>query len=519
MPKYIKELTLDISGKRNNQTITAKQGDNKSRFIRITLVDGETKVTLEQGENVDFRCLKPDKKSCKLPTTIEEGGTILVELDDNSLAVAGLVRADVEINNADGLALSSTTFYIQVEPSADNGNYIPSTSNQKMARSLDMDGHGIQNLPAPTENGDAVNKEYVDSLQSDMNVNDESNPAFIKNRTHWKEDIERDYTVIPNAEPDPTLGMIVYGSRIGLEIGKEYTLEAHLLDGTTQTLQAVATEFPEDEIGIAGIPCIILENICNIIDGIVFDLTTETITVGDNCYYSFDSSVTSVLEKGIIQNLPNVETVVHQISEEYIPKQSFAIKDSSVTTEKLADSSVTTEKVVDGSITSKKLEQPVLIQQISFSGGSPVDYISLPESVFNKYKKVKISGYVDLYFTDTESKADTMRVTTVTGNSILTAYFGDIFTVSRVYIDVVFDLVKSSILNNNYDEIYSFGRIQNNSVVDAFAYSDSTGKQISGWNSVSPKTPLKIYFGASNTMFTQRQIELAQINVIGLETV
>ncbi len=167
MPKYIKELTLDISGKRNNQTITAKQGDNKSRFIRITLVDGETKVTLEQGENVDFRCLKPDKKSCKLPTTIEEGGTILVELDDNSLAVAGLVRADVEINNADGLALSSTTFYIQVEPSADNGNYIPSTSNQKMARSLDMDGHGIQNLPAPTENGDAVNKEYVDSLKTE----------------------------------------------------------------------------------------------------------------------------------------------------------------------------------------------------------------------------------------------------------------------------------------------------------------------------------------------------------------
>lgn len=168
MPKYIKELTLDISGKRNNQTITAKQGDNKSRFIRITLVDGETKIVLEAGENVDFRCLKPDKKSCKLPTTIEEGGTILVELDDNALAVAGLVRADVEINNADGLTLSSTTFYIQVEPSADNGVHIPSTSNQKMARSLDMDGHGIQNLPVPTEDGDAVNKKYVDDLKDNM---------------------------------------------------------------------------------------------------------------------------------------------------------------------------------------------------------------------------------------------------------------------------------------------------------------------------------------------------------------
>lgn len=318
MPKYIKELTLDISGKRNNQTITAKQGDNKSRFIRITLVDGETKVTLEQGENVDFRCLKPDKKSCKLPTTIEEGGTILVELNDNSLAVAGLVRADVEINNADGLALSSTTFYIQVEPSADNGNYLPSTSNQKMARSLDMDGHGIQNLPAPTENGDAVNKEYVDSLQSDMNVNDESNPAFIKNRTHWKEKFERDYTVLPNVEPDPTIGVIEYGQKIGLEIGKEYTLETHLKDGTIETIQAVAIEMPEDEFGIAGIPCIILEGLCSILDGIVADFTTQSFVAGDNCYYYYDDSIIGVLEKGVIVNLPNVETVIHKIPSEYV---------------------------------------------------------------------------------------------------------------------------------------------------------------------------------------------------------
>lgn len=170
MSKYIKSLTLDILGAPPRQRITAKQGDNKSRYLKITLVDGDTKVVLDESENVDFRCIKPDDTSCILPSTKEADGTILVELDKQVLAVDGEVRADVVITDDNGMILSSTYFFIDVEPAATNGNYIPSTSNQKMARSLDMNGYGIQNLPTPTDDGDAVNKGYVDEQIKEVEI-------------------------------------------------------------------------------------------------------------------------------------------------------------------------------------------------------------------------------------------------------------------------------------------------------------------------------------------------------------
>ena len=165
--------------------------------------------------------------------------------------------------------------------------------------------------------GDAPQK------QSDWAQNDSSKKDYIKNRTHWKEEIERDYTELPNIEPDQTTGFVEYGKRIGLEIGKEYTLEAHLKDGTIQTTQAVAIEMPEDEIGIAGIPCIMVGNTCQIVDGIVFDLVAETLIAGDNCYYQFNSRVVDYVEKGIIKNLPSVETVIHKIPDEFIEFPEF----------------------------------------------------------------------------------------------------------------------------------------------------------------------------------------------------
>ena len=284
--------------------------------------------------------------------------------------------------------------------------------------------------------------------QADWNQNDSSKKDYIENRTHWKEEFERDYTVLPNIEPDPTIGLIEYGQKIGLEIGKEYTLEAHLLDGTIETIQAIATEMPEEDIGIAGIPCIVVENTCNIIDGVVFDITTEPpITVGDNCYYFFDSSVAEVLEKGVIKNLPSVETVIHKIpnefiefpefpelpkipetDQEYYPKSSNAqsgkavkqaieeydeslivdnsnFTNNSLRGEKLLDFSVPAQKLSDGSITGQqlgsnlpynKLETPTKITQIDVP--ERVAYVSAKtpntQIVSQKFEKMMVTGTI-----------------------------------------------------------------------------------------------------------------------------
>jgi hypothetical protein len=156
------------------------------------------------------------------------------------------------------------------------------------------------------------------NIPRDWNENDETSPAHIKNRTHYKEEVEISYTVFPNIEPDYSTGFIEYGKTVGLEIGKEYTLEAHFLDGTIQTIQTVAIELPEDDLGITGIPCIILNGICTIVDGVAFDLITQTVTVGNNCYYKYGSKIVNTVDKGVITNLPHTETVVHKIPGEYI---------------------------------------------------------------------------------------------------------------------------------------------------------------------------------------------------------
>jgi hypothetical protein len=226
--------------------------------------------------------------------------------------------------------------------------------------------------------GVATKGRSVVTSTPDWNENDATSHGYIKNRTHWKEEVNLDYAEFPNIEPDPLIGFIEYGKKIGLEIGKEYTLKAHLKNGTTQTIQAVATEMPLNEIGIAGVPWIYLEDIVTIVDGVIFDLATQTVITGENCYYQYGSNVVDVLEKGVIVNFPHTETIIHKIPNEYLPEvivdqifnpestnaqsgiavtQIIETYDKSliVSTERLANNSVTTDKLKNYSITENKL--------------------------------------------------------------------------------------------------------------------------------------------------------------------
>lgn len=168
MAMYEKQLTIDISGEGPYKHITAKQGDKKSRFYRITLVDCGKKITLTENAKVDFRCTKPDENYCIIPTRKNDDGTVSFELDEQVLAVVGVVVSEFVITDDNGMILSTTVFYIHVLPSALSAYYIPSQSLQIMDRNLDMNGYSIQNIPAPAEKGDAANKKYVDEKFKDV---------------------------------------------------------------------------------------------------------------------------------------------------------------------------------------------------------------------------------------------------------------------------------------------------------------------------------------------------------------
>lgn len=160
--KDVQYLTLDFSGVTSNQSISVKQGDVKSRFIEITPVLNNQSLTLSEDEKVEFRCIKPDKKSVSYSVEYADG-KINVELKEQVLAAAGVATADIVILGVDGEILSSAKFCIQIFSAASNGDYLPSKDYYKRQSNINMNGYTLKNLPKPTENGDAVNKEYVDN--------------------------------------------------------------------------------------------------------------------------------------------------------------------------------------------------------------------------------------------------------------------------------------------------------------------------------------------------------------------
>ena len=107
------KLNLDVCINQSYQTVQAKQWDNKSRFLEITLLNKGTKITPNQSDKAYIRCVKPDYKTCLNPATIQSDGSIFVELTHQILSTAGIVKADLYIQNGDQI-LSSASFNISV---------------------------------------------------------------------------------------------------------------------------------------------------------------------------------------------------------------------------------------------------------------------------------------------------------------------------------------------------------------------------------------------------------------------
>lgn len=107
-------ITLDLSKQTPMQYVYAKQGDNESRYVRVTLTDNGT-VYIPAGVQANFRARKPDGTMIYNPTVINEDGTLTLELTGQTLAAAGTVLADVCLCGNDSEILSSASFAISVE--------------------------------------------------------------------------------------------------------------------------------------------------------------------------------------------------------------------------------------------------------------------------------------------------------------------------------------------------------------------------------------------------------------------
>lgn len=109
------EITLYVDRKNKYKYVYGKQSDTKSRFLKVTIVDGGKKVVLGSDDNAKFRALKPDGTAVFNDCVIEPDGTVLVELSAQTLAVEGHVSADVVIIGKSDEILATANFCIIVE--------------------------------------------------------------------------------------------------------------------------------------------------------------------------------------------------------------------------------------------------------------------------------------------------------------------------------------------------------------------------------------------------------------------
>ena len=120
-------ITLDLSQVGVFTAVNAKQGDDKTRFVRAVILDGGMVWQVPEGATAGFRCVKPDGHSCQNPAVINDDGTVTVELTAQVLAVPGTVWADICFVNASGQVLSTASFAIYVA-GVPQGQGVPSSN-------------------------------------------------------------------------------------------------------------------------------------------------------------------------------------------------------------------------------------------------------------------------------------------------------------------------------------------------------------------------------------------------------
>ncbi|MBK1809338.1 BppU family phage baseplate upper protein [Clostridium sp. YIM B02505] len=125
--KTIREILMDI----NNRVLTkleAKQDDVNSRFIQITLLDGNNAINLT-GNTVKIFGVKADNTKIfnDVEITDATNGVILIELTNQALAVAGELQCELVIYGSENSVLSSKVFTINVLESIRDDSAIEST--------------------------------------------------------------------------------------------------------------------------------------------------------------------------------------------------------------------------------------------------------------------------------------------------------------------------------------------------------------------------------------------------------
>lgn len=140
MSQITKEITVDVARKTRFQAlVVAKQNDDNSRFLKITVCNDGARLTVPSTSTATINAERADGQSKAFRATINDDGTVTAPLTCWMLDVDGVLRCSISIISANDQKLTSTSFSIDVERAEYSGDDISQDENYDVLITLISD--------------------------------------------------------------------------------------------------------------------------------------------------------------------------------------------------------------------------------------------------------------------------------------------------------------------------------------------------------------------------------------------
>ena len=115
MVQVTKKIALEVSKPNTLKVIVAKQGDNRSRFLKVTFANDNKKIEIPPSATAIINALRGDGTSKSFAGEVNSDGTVTVPLTSWILELEGIVECDISAIDEDGRRLTTSTFVVEVE--------------------------------------------------------------------------------------------------------------------------------------------------------------------------------------------------------------------------------------------------------------------------------------------------------------------------------------------------------------------------------------------------------------------
>ena len=115
MLEIVREVVADVTTRSTSKLVVAKQNDAGSRFLNVRIKDGGKSLDMPSQSAVILNAQRPDGSVGMFYGSVNDNGTVRVELNAWILEQPGTVSCDISVVDEKSVKLTTMTFYVEVE--------------------------------------------------------------------------------------------------------------------------------------------------------------------------------------------------------------------------------------------------------------------------------------------------------------------------------------------------------------------------------------------------------------------